>query len=212
MKIRSRFKDYYDYVEHVYGGGDPLCVYVRDRVVPKRVEKNAYGTWETEPAFEIPRELREYVPNDIHHKADGTVTEFKGVSITGRHYVIEQRKTSDLVAKVIEHWHVSRRQFRNFVQGHKSERLLKLSKLVKAPVFVFAGSAYSGRQDVEGRCPILTDMGFGSVLDATQLYQELSVFISNELQPFEDPHISTSDVQKAEAHGFDKRQSFRHRK
>ena len=29
MKIKSTFKDYYDHVAHIYGGGDPKCVYVR---------------------------------------------------------------------------------------------------------------------------------------------------------------------------------------
>ena len=30
MRIISRFKDYYDYIAHQYGGGDPKVVYVRD--------------------------------------------------------------------------------------------------------------------------------------------------------------------------------------
>jgi hypothetical protein len=205
MKIQSRLKDYYDYVEHAYGGGDPLCMYVRDRVVPKKIEKNRLGTWETEPGFTIPYAMQEYVPNDIRRKEDATVAEFKGLSVVGRHYLIERRMTTECVPQEVDPWHVTKREFRNFVQGQKSERLLNLSKLVNAPVFIFD-------TQVEGRCPILADLGFGAFMDAHQLYQELAIFISNELHPFEDPEIPTTDVQKAEAHGFDKRQSFRHRK
>lgn len=36
MKIKSNFKDYYDFVGHQYGGGDPMTTYVRDRIAPLR--------------------------------------------------------------------------------------------------------------------------------------------------------------------------------
>jgi hypothetical protein len=36
MKIISQWRDYYDHVAHMYGGGDPKVIYNRDYVVPDR--------------------------------------------------------------------------------------------------------------------------------------------------------------------------------
>lgn len=37
MKIISKWRDYYDHVAHMYGGGDPKVIYNRDYVVPDRI-------------------------------------------------------------------------------------------------------------------------------------------------------------------------------
>ena len=36
MKIQSPFKDYYDFVEHLYGS-DPKITYVRDKLVKDKL-------------------------------------------------------------------------------------------------------------------------------------------------------------------------------
>lgn len=37
MKIISGWRDYYDHVAHIYGGGDPKVIYNRDYVVPDKI-------------------------------------------------------------------------------------------------------------------------------------------------------------------------------
>jgi hypothetical protein len=92
-------------------------------------------------------------------------------------------------------------------QGQQRKSLVDLCKLVKAPVFLVDGNS----EHVCGRVPKLGELGFVQYYSAEQLYQELAMFISNVLAPFEDPPSPMSNIEKVVSHGFDKKTSFRHR-
>lgn len=67
---------------------------------------------------------------------------------------------------------------------------------------------------IDENIPVLKDLGFSSIMKPEILYQEIEYFISNVLRENPDikPPVEISDKHKIPQHGFDVKQSFRHRK
>jgi len=103
-------------------------------------------------------------------------------------------------------------------KGHFYEQVCKKSG---HPVLIFAGTdqvrkgnTWQHIAKIERKIPVLADYKFGAVREATQLYQDLSYFMGNTIHPSPDlaPPVQVSDKDRIVQHGFDLRQSFRHRK
>jgi hypothetical protein len=247
MQIRSKYKDFYDYVAHVYGGGDPKNVYVRDHVVPPR-----WVEWcsEWQEAFYdvVGISLRDLNVKEDYDRGDGYSQEFGHISIAGKLYeVTRERKDgySDYLApqpgdatpwriamqsdrflrteKVLskygyeretEHLRQALEHNSPIAVGREERALVQISKQVNAPVFRLSWDGTWGKGlRVYGYCPLLKDFGIASVLPAEQCYQEIAMFLNVLTEPPDNmPPAPMTDIQKVESHGFDKRQSFRHRK
>jgi hypothetical protein len=205
MKIHSRFKDYYDWVAHKYGGGDPKIVYNRERVVPAKMD----GCFTYEQTVKIPKEMGIYIPHQYDSPFRREHVEYRGLVVAGRWYILAQRverNTSGFGYRTVKPWTIVTDEPGT---GGYEEKAAEIAKFVKAPVFTIEPFQYA----VEGRVPILNDLGLPALLSAEQCYQEIALFLGNVLNVVPDgPAVPATDVQKAEAHGFDKRQSFRHRK
>lgn len=57
--------------------------------------------------------------------------------------------------------------------------------------------------------PNLKELQFNKVMGSAQLYQTLDYFVSNIMVDDKSPHGVQTDIEKVEAHGFDKVKSFR---
>lgn len=55
----------------------------------------------------------------------------------------------------------------------------------------------------------LKELGISKIISAPQLYQTLDYFVSNIMVDDKSPHGVQTDIEKIEAHGFDKVKSFR---
>jgi hypothetical protein len=213
----------------MYGGGDPKIVYHRERIVEPRMHA---GQILHESVVHVPGHLAMWLPieryrtsrvGDIQH-------EYVGIAVAGRYYVvyqtfqIEEGFEFSNVRKLIQKWTVlgpqegTTRRIQNdsasYVPGQKYASLIELSRLVNAPVFKTV-AGYGWSQAIEGRVPVLSDFGIASHLSAEQCYQEIAMFISLlKENPDESPESKPplTNEEKAVAHGFDKRISFRHRK
>lgn len=237
MKIQSRHKDFYDYVAHIYGGGDPKNTYIRDIVIPDKVslggDKFEERATFREPAFEL------WVPGD-YQLEDGASQQFFGISIAGKVYIVTRAHRAGTWSydntryeggyvepwKIATYGDLSKKQTRAYRQSLPSGRdpdhvircgvlypqSVALSKRLKAPVFKF--DSHHGYPRVYGRYPLLSEYGIPSVLQPEQAYQEISMFLMSVVNEAPDsmPRTEMSSVQKVESHGFDKRISFRHRK
>lgn len=95
-------------------------------------------------------------------------------------------------------------------QGYSSPLAKNLCINVGAPVFMI--TEWGRRTYVIPKTPRLASLGVPAYLDATQLYQELAMFVGNVLNPVEPPSSPMKDIEKVVSHGFDKKVSFRHRK
>jgi hypothetical protein len=228
--IQPAFKDYYDYVQGLYEGGDPKIVYVRNHVVPPQtIEMGSIKTTH-DGEWEVPHELKLYMHgSEVNHDPKTGIRThkyYRGIFVAGRYWLFRRvTKEVDLVEREVEPWAIfemspRRRQFQwlrpedRFENGQWSDRGIEISRALKVPVFAVE-YALGRKLIVMGRVPRLTDYGFGSIVPAEQMYQEIAGYVSNTMNPSPDTMpvpTNTSDVQKALAHGFDKRISFRHRK
>lgn len=232
MKIISPFKDYYDRVALQYGGGDPKVVYVRNRIVPDRIDninKQQYDFFTQEGLS------KEFIRNGNfpsipsptgYGPADERIeTTYRLLVVAGRGFYICRRvDTSDWYAHGIHDWRLCtnddlpKRRGENVSQwvgrhGQYRTKLVNLCKAIGHPVLLLE-SRDSYEAAYWNRVPNLGELGLQSVYQAEQLYQDLAMFIGNVMTENPDmmPTTPQTDIQKAEAHGFDKRQSFRHRK
>ena len=234
MRIKSKFVDYYDHVAHIYGGGDPKCVYVR---MPFEGGKSnsvfgglSYHVKSTNrDAFNGRFDLRwnQYVDGINKHLS------YKILVIAGKAYLLAAK--SDIYfakepyrlytpenfpdtfignqSKFI--FYGMRPQPTNYI-GNDNPIYTEISKVVGVPVFMIERIFYD--KDgydiiIDRNIPILRDYGIPSLVSAEQMYQDLSYFVGNKIHDSPDliVHDNMSDKEKILQHGFDVKQSFRHR-
>jgi hypothetical protein len=242
MIIQSKLKDYYDFVAHIYGGGDPKNTYIRDYVIPDKVLSDGSKDQVFETFYEREAELR--LPHE-YDRADGLRQYFTGIVVAGRVYVVTRGykepqwvyADQGYTPEIAEPWKIAtwgdlakkRKDLYKqsepdyFLEGNKPERVIcsraekreavHLSKRLQVPVFRF-DTTNRGHTEVYGRCPLLKDFGIPAALPPEQAYQEISMFRMSVINQSPDsmPRAEMTNVQKVESHGFDKRISFRHRK
>ena len=220
MKIKSSFKDYYDFVANQYGGGDPDCVYPRHRLFPV-IDGLDWG-------IDIDIEMK--LPY-ISHFVD---VDTKWMACAGKLYLlIDENSCGDwkIITKSIYDDYINRRKnhylhrmfnvihsdLTHYV-GVESDDAIKLSRKLNAPVFTFKNKYNPNKCkyyiNVDSAIPVLENLGMQKIISPQQMYQELSYFIGNTMHESPDlaPPVQVSDKDRIVQHGFDLKQSFRHRK
>lgn len=230
MKIISQFKDYYDYVAHLFGGGDDKIVYNRKRI----------GEYDQSNSFAITRPLKVPFSKAISFNipfrlkdvnAWGSFNGFTWLIVCGRPYplvrldgspygtfsrddkweIFDEVKHADMVVSE-KSFYMSQDHYTKV--GVELPVLVELSKVVGHPVFVV--DSFGGRNSdvvVNGECPNLGQLGLAAQYPAEQIYQDLAYFIVNKMKDSPDlaPASPVTDKEKIVQHGFDVRKSFRHR-
>lgn len=224
MIIHSQFKDYYDHVAHLYGGGDPSIQYIRKRLVSLRQTCGHIFT----DTLTVEHTGLVYSPHILYNDP----YKFKWLSVVGKSYLLVQTYTGDVYSPTYSSWklfsqkehpelwsrfNVRRKWSRdtelksvNYV-GKFSAALVELSRKINAPVFTFESGETTAV--VDGEIPILSNLGMPKIITAEQLYQDISYFVGNIMKDSPDmmPPSKMSDKEKILQHGFDNRISFRHR-
>lgn len=223
MKIVSQFKDYYDHQAHLYGGGDPKIVYLRNRLKPlvqlgsmHYVEEMLYVD------YPVKRDLRVLQTGLARDSI-----ECKYLCVAGKYFLCmgnHELEVLDPIKHPIQFGHLTRKRYFSQVQtyetlvGVEDPDLVGLSRAVGAPVFVIEGYIYDWRTKktrltIRTEVPILGDLGLPAIYPAEQLYQDLSYFIGNKMKDSPDlqPPTVLSDKDRIVQHGFDLKKSFRHR-
>ena len=227
MVIKSPWKDYYDFVAHQYGGGDPKVVYVRNRISP--LEKSGF-----ESNINVEMDRKFPLPH-LHDLVEWSDRETKSVAylvVAGKAYIL--MKIGDIYNDDVNTFRV---QPIDYFEKQKTKRfswwirdthvdlavehpfLIELSRKIKAPVFVirdvYRKTWKSDRimVKVAGQCPILREIGMPALIPAAQIYQELAYFVGNTMKehPDTEPPVEVSNTSKILNAGFDLKQSFRHR-
>lgn len=234
MKIISQFKDYYDYVAHAYGGGDPKVVYNRKRIGHYDQSGSMGFTRRLQVAFKDKLNL------DLNYRIKtvnrwGGFDGFHWLIVCGRPYPLINMSDSpystysrddkwevfDIVrhAGLVEEKEDFLSELYTFLDlseiGVERPELVALSKAVGHPVFmVDTIDTHRGLVEVNGECPVLANVGLAAYYPAEQLYQDLSYFLVNKMHDSPDmtPAQNATDKEKIVQHGFDLRESFRHRK
>lgn len=224
MKIKSRFKDYYDHVAHQYGGGDPKVVYNREPLLDVKLTLDIES--KDNQVFSALTHFSHFVPF-VDYKL---VCAAGKVFLTLSHAPFAQPQSpfelfrEDNFHELHQHWFGRRRYYRasgltlaDFVNS-EMPCLVDISKKVNAPVFsinrVFSLGHGKWRLFLDKNIPIMEDYGIASVVKPEQMYQDVGYFLANTMRDSPDmmpPTVST-DKEKVLQHGFDVKQSFRHRK
>lgn len=226
MKIQSRFRDYYDYVAHQYGGGDPRVLYLRDRIVPQIFYGgNIYESGIDVKVEGLARTL--YATNSSRYSVD---IGYEWLVVCGKAYLVvgykdsfyHQAKDYHVIDKVTDkvlleeltcgRWGSTDKTFEDFC-GLRSEIFNDISRSIKHPVYTITRWDNHSAH-IKSRIPILQDLGFSSIVKPETLYQELAYYISNVMVESADikPPTQVSNKDRIQQYGFDLKQSFRHRK
>lgn len=201
MKIQSNFKDYYDYIAWQYGGGDPKFVYLRHRSSSSRIFIDR-----REAAFNI---QVKGIPSGEPMRW------YDYLFFCGDVYLIDQEKITEKVTKVepCGECYFCRLNLHSNC-GNSNYRLLKPLKDIalkhNEPVFQYTSGLGAG----EIWIPTLKDIGFDKFeTDPEKVYHRIEDYKRNVLTPVvEISGTMQTDKEKTASHGFDVKQSFRHRK
>jgi hypothetical protein len=101
--------------------------------------------------------------------------------------------------------------------GGESSILTQIARQIGAPVYSIdqIRRGYRGVEVVvDQNIPILANYEIPTIISAEQLYQDLSYYVANTMHSSPDLIVNDnqSDKEKILGHGFDTKQSFRHRK
>jgi hypothetical protein len=211
MKIKSKFKDYYDYVAHAYGWSDEKITYVRDRFPYVEDIKSFFINFGG--AILNP-------PNKFSRDTMGH--DFKWVIVAGRYYLIISPEYKDEWVLYSSKHPLANRLVGNsrMYIGQEDNNLIELSRILKAPVFCVKGTNYNWRAkridiEVGYDIPNLGELGFASIIPPEQMYQDIYYFMGNVIHISPDmmpePNPAMTDKERIISHGFDLKASFRHR-
>lgn len=111
MKIISKWRDYYDHVAHMYGGGDPKVIYERDYVVP---DIESFGSKHEETLL-VKGVWSPSIPHAMDLISAGRAPvqkiEFNALVVMDRVFIIERQ--SDVgemgVLTIHKDWHITTR-------------------------------------------------------------------------------------------------------
>lgn len=228
MKIISKYKDYYDYVAYQYGE-DPLIVYNRqpfkhnDELFKYVVDQMRYKSCYFPTRHVAPK------PNERHYKwlvinaklylltADDNQSPYKVITPELYQQIIADGNTFELSSS----W--SRRIY-PYLSGYEYyiannilyDTLVAASRVLNTPVFEISDLQFGCGIIETGKCkiPVLSELGIASIIPAEKIFQELSYFIGNVMKDTPDvkPPVTIDNDLRIEGHGFDLKQSFRHRK
>lgn len=204
MQIKSTFTDYYDWVSSV----DPVfgdIVYPRSHItkpscVPSRDIEFYHGINWAEKYIAVKKKT---LIRGKSYFAYHSIPQFVTIVVSDTIYYF---------TKVNERW--------GLYYSETSDNILKMSREVGKPVY-FVGDRVLGIPAIEQQyllipriVPKLSDYGFPAFMPAENMYNTIDYFVRNLAHEVPDGAMPDTMVssEKLLSHGFDPKQSFRHRK
>ncbi len=230
MKIISDFKDYYDYLSHQYGV-DESIVFNR-----KPIPNNDYTKSLIKETLDVVIEYKYTLDNKLYSVGGDKSSRYRWLSVNGILFLTYQEKIDYIyypfklfTQEQYDHFfpkekYQFHKKITNYEQlvGNKGfvEKLTKIHVKLNTPVFWFDYSGFGELLFVgdsntsKFKAPMLSEIGLASVYPADKLFQDISYFIGNVMKESPDikPPVEIHDKDKITGHGFDLKQSFRHRK
>jgi len=225
MKIISSFKDCYDWVPTMYGGGDPGLVYVRNSIPGGehgfiRVEYNSYISLFSR------YELEGYCFKTLFFcgKLLPLITTNIRDNIDYKLFVRNYSQFKEVEQKVQNNTTFWRDHLRLYLRNQLDipykdlkvdSHAVSIAKQIQQPVFVIQ-SIHSFNKKymvvIQDKIPNLSEIGFASYLSPQLIYQEIEHFMGNVIKESPDscPPVQVSDKQRIIQKGFDLKRSFRH--
>jgi len=187
MKIISKHKDYYDYLQGIYGI-DNYKIYNRKNII---LEKDFELVFEDEKKKPYQHFIYVFAINNRVYKM-----------IKTRNGIFPMTKE---LLKLLgyDRW--------NLDCTLSFDKTTDLNRKFRKPVLVLEGGYLYKDSDKTEFDPILKTFGFHKVLTAHEIYVEVETFLGWMKDNPEPPNNQTND-NKVLANGFDLKTSFRHKK
>jgi hypothetical protein len=223
VKIKSNYKDYYDHVAHIYGGGDPKFVYARVPIAADR----CCGIIDRADGYEL--EMNRLYNRNFKHND----YQYKYLVIAGKRYLLSKKWTAgELIPLEFtlfteknfpeEYAYARNNPYRRISYdkeiGGEYPILTEIARMVGAPVYCINSVRWTTDKKyqitVDQNIPVLANYDIPTIISPEQLYQDLSYYVANTMHPSPDLIVNDnqSNREKILGHGFDVKQSFRHRK
>lgn len=223
MRLQSRFKDYYDFISHRFGG-DPSCVYVRE---PPRGSGTGYflvDACDTEDGFKDEIAYAHRLKYDMRYIIIGTrVYPFVHDRVRGdMHLLVKEGGTG--IDRFLAHNYKTKGP--SYPEPIPVAKLENLIRAVGAPVFEVVSidvswtnktspASHRSRKTslkISGHVPVLADLGFPSFLPAKDAWQEIYTTLTSVLRrdPDKEVPVKLSNNDRVMKAGFDLKSSFRH--
>lgn len=221
MKIVSPFKDCYDWVSHMYGGGDPRLTYDRRPIpggengyVDVNVDKNTrIETWQCPHLY---FQTLIFCGKVFPLVSPSPMGNYKVLNKKCPYYdkVVEESSKNNNFYRDNLKYYLRNEMNLSYSEISTSPSAIKLSKLINQPVFIMTDGYFWDKipkVKLLTGIPKLGDSGFTTVLPPEQIYQEISQFIGNVLResPDTQPPANVSDKERLIQKGFDSKISFR---
>jgi hypothetical protein len=195
MRIISKHKDYYDYLQGVYGI-DELLTYDRRTKTLKTIEPPYYGNDYDKYTFAICNKLLTIYRynNKFYHTIEELIELNDTLIKDGKKALLTSNKWGEEAPK-------------NDAEmiWKKENGITDANKKLRQPVLMqldFKGEDFG--------MPRLSDFGVAAYYPAEQIYQDIVAFIGWLVDNPPLPNTQTNEG-KIISHGFDLKQSFRHR-
>lgn len=225
MIIRTKTKDFYDYVQHVYGR-DPNIVWDRDVITRDPEILSIPGSpLQKQSIFQASVSLEKVGLPDYKVDAPGYIYHFgfSCISVLGRVYLTYkgQLVTKELFEKLHKNDEVYcytpisfQRPWESIYEftSKPNDEVLKMHKQLNAPIIKF-NIGYHKYVYVSNAVPIISEIpGFVKLLGSPEnLYKKLyNFFIENRANIDLEPPVSVDNKSKIQKAGFDLKSSFRH--
>ena len=216
MKIKSRFKDYYDYVAHAYGGGDERVTYVREPFKDEHTVASSKSTF-----LQFDYTIKEYGSLIQYLVVNGKFYVMVSIlhenGLRGKFRLLTEENFGHCVGRIFRRWNTKNIDWSKYF-GVESEAATEISQQIKQPVFIVNDIEWDRktrtyRFTIDQNIPVLQECGINHHIQPERLYQETAYYISNKMVTSPDLVIvnSMSDKEKIVQHGIDTKQSFRHR-
>lgn len=199
MKIISKAKDYYDYLQGVYGM-DELLVYDRRSKEPiSKPSLSMEGLWPTH--FHICSKHYQVFQykGKLYHTCEELNKLNKLLSKDGEQFIKLSYSSKTFLVYSVSRWDKSKpipQKDWDKVNG----RFTDMNQNLRQPVLIQNSPAV-----------ILEDWGFAKWIPAHDMFVNISSFLGWLKDHPEIPNKQT-DKEKLKSHGFDDKKSFRHRK
>ena len=189
MKIISKHKDYYDYLQGIYGV-DNNKIYKRTNIIKEE---------DFETKF------------DLDNKKRAKQHFFYTFAINNKEYqIIKTIKGFFPVTKeILKEFDYSKWRIESIISS--IGKSTNMNRKYRKPILVSIDSEYDSFEKNKDNDPFMKSFSFHKILSAHKLYIEVETFLGwiKDNPPIEN---NQTDVEKILSNGFDKKISFRHRK
>jgi hypothetical protein len=222
MKIISKHKDYYDYLQGIYGI-DELVVYDRrTENLIKHIDSIKLEIYDFAICDFIYRIY--FYKNKSYHTPDELI-ELHHLLINDNYIGSDDRKVYLLKTYEYSSNWVKNKGIEDSAKRHFDEynHSTQINKNLRIPILIknefgeiIHEKSFNGRigrtfNTSRWSIPDLSSFGIAKYIPAVEIYQRITEFISWTKDNPEIPNKQT-DKEKVLSHGFDIKQSFRHRK